>query len=96
MVEGALSPARLAYANRPRKANARSNKRGVSWLQPKGQCKAQLYGRGKRYVLGFFNTELDAAHSDNRHAPSSMVLLHPTMGQSVGIQATPKPLPPSP
>ena len=68
MVEGALSPAYLAYANLPRKANASSNNQGVSHLQAKGQCKAQLDWRGKRYVLGYFNPERDAAQSFNHHA----------------------------
>ena len=66
--QNSLSAAYLAYANRPRKANASSKYRGVSFLQGKGQWKAQLYWRGKRYFLGFFNSEIEAAESYNRHA----------------------------
>lgn len=66
--QSSLSAAYLAYANRPRKANASSKYRGVSFLQGKGQWKAQPYWRDKRYFLGFFNSEIEAAESYNRHA----------------------------
>ena len=87
-----LSPSYLAYANRPRKASATSRYRGVSYLQGKGQWKAQLYWRGKRYFLGFFNSEIEAAESYNRHALLIIGPMAPINGQVGALQAIPAPL----
>ena len=56
------------YASRPRRANASSRYRGVSFRRRTGLWIAQVYWRGKRYYLGSFRSEVEAARAYNRHA----------------------------
>ena len=58
----------LAYANRPRRPGASSMFRGVSYRSRTGQWIAQLYWRGRRYFLGAYEDELEAAEAYNKHA----------------------------
>jgi hypothetical protein len=59
----------LSLANRPRRANASSPYRGVSRsTNPKLPWRAALGYRGRRYYLGMFATELEAAKAYNRAA----------------------------
>ena len=58
----------LAYANRPRRPGASSMFRGVSYRKRTGQWIAQLYWRGRRYFLGAYEDELEAAEAYNKHA----------------------------
>ena len=58
----------LAYASRPRRAGASSMFRGVSYRRRTGQWTAQLYWRGRRYFLGAYQDEREAAEVYNKHA----------------------------
>ena len=58
----------LAYANRPRRSGASSLFRGVSYRTRTGQWIAQLYWRGRRYFLGAYQDEREAAAVYNKHA----------------------------
>jgi len=58
----------LAYARRPRRADASSRYRGVSLRQQTGLWVAQVYWRGRRYFLGSFLSEEEAARAYNKHA----------------------------
>ena len=58
----------LAYANRPRRPGASSMFRGVSYRKRTGQWIAQLYWRGRRYFLGAYQDEREAAEVYNKHA----------------------------
>jgi hypothetical protein len=58
----------LAYANRPRRPGASSPFRGVSYRSRTGQWIAQLYWRGRRYFLGAYQDEREAAEVYNKHA----------------------------
>ncbi len=58
----------LAYANRPRRPGASSMFRGVSYRKRTGQWIAQLYWRGRRYFLGAYQDEREAAEVYNNHA----------------------------
>jgi hypothetical protein len=58
----------LAYAQRPRRADASSRYRGVSLRQQTGLWVAQVYWRGRRYFLGSFHSEEEAARAYNKHA----------------------------
>jgi hypothetical protein len=58
----------LAYASRPRRSGASSMFRGVSYRRRTGQWTAQLYWRGRRYFLGAYQNELEAAEVYNKHA----------------------------
>jgi hypothetical protein len=58
----------LAYANRPRRPGASSMFRGVSYRKRTGQWIAQLYWRGRRYFLGAYQDEREAAAVYNKHA----------------------------
>ena len=58
----------LAYANRPRRLGASSLFRGVSYRSRTGQWIAQLYWRGRRYFLGAYQDEREAAEDYNKHA----------------------------
>ena len=58
----------LAYANRPRRPGASSLFRGVSYRSRTGQWIAQLYWRGRRYFLGAYQDEREAAEDYNKHA----------------------------
>ena len=59
----------LSLANRPRKANATSVFRGVSrTTRPEGKWRAGLTYKGRRYYLGVYNTEVEAAAAYNRAA----------------------------
>ncbi len=56
----------LSLANRPRPANASSPYRGVSRsTNPRLPWRAALGYRGRRYYLGVFATELEAAKACN-------------------------------
>lgn len=57
-----------AYARRPRRRGASSEYRGVSFRKQTQLWTAQVYWRGRRYYLGSFNTEREAALAYNRHA----------------------------
>ena len=58
----------LASASRPRRAGASSMFRGVSYRRRTGQWTAQLYWRGRRYFLGAYQDEREAAEVYNKHA----------------------------
>jgi hypothetical protein len=61
----------LSLANRPRPATASSPYRGVSRsTNPKLPWRAALGYRGRRYYLGMYATELEAAQAYNRAALS--------------------------
>lgn len=57
-----------AYASRPKRPGASSKHRGVSYRKKTGLWTAQVYWRGRRYYLGSFRTELEAALAYNIHA----------------------------
>ena len=57
-----------AYARRPKRAGASSKHRGVSFRKQTQLWIAQVYWRGKRYFLGSFSTEREAALAYNIHA----------------------------
>ncbi len=59
----------LAFARRPKRAGSSSRYRGVSFRQQTQRWIAQVYWRGRRYFLGSFEREEDAAAAYNRHAP---------------------------
>ena len=68
-----------SYASRPRRANTSSSYRGVSFRRRTGLWIAQVYWRGKRYYLGSFRSEVEAARAYNRHAAAiigSLALLN--------------------
>lgn len=58
----------LADARRPKRNDASSQHRGVSFRQQTQLWIAQVYWRGRRYFLGSFKTELEEAHAYNTHA----------------------------
>lgn len=58
----------LAFARRPKRAGSSSRFRGVSFRQQTQRWIAQVYWRGRRYFLGSFEREEDAAEAYNRHA----------------------------
>jgi hypothetical protein len=58
----------LVYANRPRRSGASSRFRGVSYRKRTGQWTAQLYWQGRRYFLGAYREEREAAEVYNKHA----------------------------
>jgi hypothetical protein len=58
----------LAFARRPKRAGSSSRYRGVSFRQQTQRWIAQVYWRGRRYFLGSFEREEDAAAAYNRHA----------------------------
>jgi len=53
--------------NRPRPPNAASKFRGVSSGGYRGAWRATIYCRGKKYFLGYFDTEIGAAKAYNEH-----------------------------
>ncbi|WP_094561622.1 AP2 domain-containing protein [Synechococcus sp. 8F6] len=57
-----------SYASRPKRAGASSKHRGVSFRKQTQLWVAQVYWRGRRYFLGSFNTEREAALAYNIHA----------------------------
>jgi hypothetical protein len=57
-----------AYASRPKRVGASSKHRGVSFRKQTQLWIAQVYWRGRRYFLGSFNTEREAALAYNTHA----------------------------
>jgi hypothetical protein len=57
-----------AYARRPKRVGASSKHRGVSFRKQTQLWIAQVYWRGRRYFLGSFNTEREAAIAYNIHA----------------------------
>ncbi len=57
-----------AYARRPKRNGASSKHRGVSFRKQTQLWIAQVYWRGRRYFLGSFNTEREAALAYNIHA----------------------------
>lgn len=57
-----------AYARRPRRLGASSIYRGVSFRKKTKLWTAQVYWRGRRYFLGSFETEREAALAYNMHA----------------------------
>ena len=57
----------LSQASRPRPANAYSKYRGVS-KGNKGLYRAMLNYKGKRYYLGNYENEIDAARAYNKAA----------------------------
>ena len=66
--EASQEQAYLAYANRPRRPGASSMFRGVSYRKRTGKWIAQLYWRGRRYFLGAYQDEREAAEVYNKHA----------------------------
>lgn len=58
----------LAFARRPKRAGSSSRYRGVSFRQQTQRWIAQVYWQGRRYFLGSFDREEDAAAAYNRHA----------------------------
>jgi hypothetical protein len=58
----------LAYARRPKRHGASSQYRGVSFRTSTQLWIAQLYWKGRRYFLGSFQTEREAALAYNQHA----------------------------
>jgi hypothetical protein len=75
----------LAYAQRPRRADASSRYRGVSLRQQTGLWVAQVYWRGRRYFLGSFHSEEEAAIAYNKHASiliGRMALLNEILPQN--------------
>lgn len=58
----------LAFARRPKRAGSSSRYRGVSFRQQTQRWIAQVYWRGRRYFLGSYEREEDAAAAYNRHA----------------------------
>lgn len=58
----------LAYARRPKRHGASSKYRGVSFRKQTQLWIAQFYWRGKRYFLGSFQSEVEAALAYNLHA----------------------------
>lgn len=59
----------LAFARRPKRAGASSRFRGVSYRQQTQRWIAQVYWRSRRYFLGSYAHEEEAAAAYNRHAP---------------------------
>ena len=57
-----------SYARRPRRAGASSKYRGVSFRKQTQLWRAQVYWKGRRYFLGSFDTEREAALAYNIHA----------------------------
>ncbi|HBH74427.1 MAG TPA: hypothetical protein DDY43_13605 [Synechococcales bacterium UBA10510] len=93
-VHGDLCPQEqryLAYAQRPRRADASSRYRGVSRRQQTGLWVAQVYWRGRRYFLGSFRSEEEAAQAYNKHASiliGKMALLNEIPPQNCDVQAS--------
>jgi len=58
----------LAFARRPKRAGSSSRYRGVSFRQQTQRWIAQVYWRGRRYFLGSYDREDEAAAAYNRHA----------------------------
>jgi hypothetical protein len=58
----------LAFARRPKRAGSSSRYRGVSFRQQTQRWIAQVYWRGRRYFLGSYEREEEAAAAYNRHA----------------------------
>ncbi len=59
----------MAFARRPKRAGSSSRYRGVSFRQQTQRWIAQVYWRGRRYFLGSYDREEEAAAAYNRHAP---------------------------
>jgi len=81
----------LAYAQRPQRADASSRYRGVSLRQQTGLWVAQVYWRGRRYFLGSFHSEEEAARAYNKHASiliGKMALLNEVSPQNCDAQAS--------
>lgn len=57
-----------AYASRPKRHGASSRYRGVSFRRQTQLWIAQVYWKGRRYFLGSFKTETEAALAYNNHA----------------------------
>ena len=82
----------LAYARRPRRADASSRYRGVSLRRQTGLWVAQVYWRGRRYFLGSFHSEEEAAKAYNKHAAiliGKMALLNELLPSACDAQASP-------
>lgn len=60
----------LALAKRPLRTGTTSKFRGVSFDRPSGKWRAGLTHKGRRYYLGYFATEVDAAKAYNEKAIS--------------------------
>jgi hypothetical protein len=62
---GNLRPATPAEnaRNRRKLCAATSQYRGVSWNERRGAWKSSVYHAGRRYFLGYFTNELDAAEA---------------------------------
>lgn len=58
----------LAFARRPKRAGSSSRFRGVSFRRQTQRWIAQVYWRGRRYFLGSYAREEEAAAAYNRHA----------------------------
>lgn len=57
-----------SYARRPKRVGASSKHRGVSFRKQTQLWIAQVYWKGRRYFLGSFHTEREAAIAYNIHA----------------------------
>lgn len=80
-----------AYASRPRRAGASSKYRGVSFRAKTQLWTAQVYWRGRRYYVGSFKTEGEAALAYNIHAQKiigALALLNDLSGDEGSLQAS--------
>lgn len=74
-----------AYARRPKRLGASSKYRGVSFRKQTQLWIAQVYWKGRRYFLGSFNSETEAALAYNKHAQriiGDLALLNDLSGTS--------------